>query len=575
MKFSPLIHLFLCLAMLGNMLAPAVVRADPPQSNVICGRINTPKAMVDENERKENRRKLFASWKELLENHLTKQHRSSHYASATAYSVQVQDGYLFRLQSLVTEICDAQLGAERGMKELSGEISETSALSDKTQMCGRFEQLDAIYKKSNNGITKVNQEIRTRVESLKKFYVESANINLHNLDKIPDSGVATLVSGPAVQPTMWQRFFGGGPKPIPKKMPSLREEAAMVWGGNAKELQENFVPDPNSLFGGIVSRLENDLKASENSSKRLTQKNDEIKELQEKCGIGIEDYGMHRIKPSAQPDITGTPEEQRARLASADPSKIVPPGTPPQQPVVPPVDPSGKTPPYDPLKPDPAKQPPPKKEEESWFSENKGMLLTVGAGAAAVGGLLWYKNDQDKKAKKNAAALEAEASSSISSSSNSSSSSSSTSTSTDSTVGGTPANSATPQGSKFVLSGIPSGSVAVNTKLPEITVAIINPSGILTQDSHTEIIVSCVQPAGCSLTGTGQAQTSAGKAKFNDLRFTSPHESVKLMFTAPGFNSVTTVAFDVTGSGSGTNTNTNTATSTSTSTSTNTGGNRE
>lgn len=51
MKFSPQIHLFLCAALLGNMLAPALVRADPPNRDVVCARINTPTAANDEKER--------------------------------------------------------------------------------------------------------------------------------------------------------------------------------------------------------------------------------------------------------------------------------------------------------------------------------------------------------------------------------------------------------------------------------------------------------------------------------------------------------------------------------------------
>jgi hypothetical protein len=583
MKFSPQIHLFLCFALLAQMGAPGLVRADPPQSNVICGRINTPRAMVDEAEKKKNRERLFGSWKDLLEKTIGDRHRTSHLATAAARSVQAQNSFLYFLQSKTIEICDIQLGAELGMKDLSQKISETSALSDKAQMCGRFDQLQAGYKKSHDGMATVNDEMSKKLEALKSFFVDSANTNLSNLDQIPEAGTNYLVPGPVVPRTMWQRFFGGASIPKLNKAPSLREEAAAIWGNNAKGLQKaDFQPDPNSLFGGIMSRLGNDLKASHLFAKRLETQNGEIQKLQKNCGVVAPNQINPETTPASdQPDISGlkSPTELHPQKdADLDPdaakkhNEANPTEAPVEQTTETPgsfvIDNNGNRDKVDPYVPETqssdddwragAQPPPTKTKEEGWISKNKGLLLTVGAGAAAVGGILWYKNSQDKKAEQDASALEMEARALASSQAGSGSEagSPSGSTNTDSTVGGTPANIATPQGSKLLVSGIPSGSVAANANLPEITVAILNPEGILTQDNQTEIIVSCAEPANCSLSGTGQARASNGKARFSDLHFTSAHQSVKLIFRSAGFESVTSSAFGVTASDTGSGTNT-------------------
>ena len=105
---------------------------------------------------------------------------------------------------------------------------------------------------------------------------------------------------------------------------------------------------------------------------------------------------------------------------------------------------------------------------------------------------------------------------------------------------------ATPQGSKLALSGVPAGA-QVQNNITSITVAILDPNGVATLDSDTNVSLSCATPSPCSITGTLTVNTDQGKAVFNDVRFTSKHTGVKLKVAAPGFESIISPsAFDVT-----------------------------
>ena len=137
-------------------------------------------------------------------------------------------------------------------------------------------------------------------------------------------------------------------------------------------------------------------------------------------------------------------------------------------------------------------------EEESFLSKNKGTIVVVGVGAAAVGGVLYYKNQQDKKAKREMEAIEAEAQAAAdlqrrqeqsAGESSSSSSSSSEGAGQGERTGGTPATSATPPGSILIVTGVPSGA-EVDSNISQLTVAIVDPKGILTSDSNTNVTLS-------------------------------------------------------------------------------------
>lgn len=160
-------------------------------------------------------------------------------------------------------------------------------------------------------------------------------------------------------------------------------------------------------------------------------------------------------------------------------------------------------------------------EEESWLSRNKTPLL-LGAGAAAVvGGVLWYKHDQDKKKDKAKDDV-------ISPTATATSTSTSTSTST---VART-----------LSVTGFPP-SATTNYILPVITAEVSGSGG-----DEIDITVSCV--SSCSLAGTLTKKTAGGKAEFTDLYFTAPHEGVQLRVSGAGLDSIASPgSFNVTQGG--------------------------
>jgi hypothetical protein len=360
-------------------------------------------------------------------------------------------------------------------------------------------------------------------------------------------------------------------------MEKLHKEFVGIWGARfynqtTKEAHQadRFYYEKNSIFGNVIFRLEQNKEDSKDVVSQMDQARKNLAQSYQNCESFAPDaFAGNVITASADDsDISGvkSPTElhpqkdadlgpDAARKYNEEHPVVNPSETPGSLVETPEGENPDKSSPYEKdgdkdWRASAEPPPPPKAKEEGWISKNKGLLLTLGAGAAAVGGILWYKNSQDKKAGDDASVLEMEARALASSQSGSGSSSdtgsSSGSTGTDSTVGGTPANISTPQGSKLILSGAPSGA-SVNAILSEITVSILNPDGILTQDSHTDITVSCAEPAGCSLTGTLTVNTDAGKSKFNDLRFTNADQNVKLQFSAPGFEPVAAGTFNVTG----------------------------
>lgn len=161
-------------------------------------------------------------------------------------------------------------------------------------------------------------------------------------------------------------------------------------------------------------------------------------------------------------------------------------------------------------------------EEEGWISRNKGTLIVGAGAAAAVGGLLWYKNKQDKEEKKDNRMAEWLASQEDSATATSTATATATSTGT-----GT---STDPDANTLTVTGFPP-SAAVNHVISKITVTITGPD-----KNNAQVSIACVNS--CSLAGTLTKTAMGGTAEFTDLYFTAPHQGVQLRFSAPGMNSV-------------------------------------
>ena len=194
--------------------------------------------------------------------------------------------------------------------------------------------------------------------------------------------------------------------------------------------------------------------------------------------------------------------------------------------------------------------PVPPKKEESWFSKNSDLLIMGGVGAAAVGGLIYYMKTEDDKKKDKARDMELEAAAAAmtqqqqQNNSSGGDSSSDDGSSNDSFAGGPPAAGQTPQGSTLMVEGTPAGA-SVNQTITTFVVKVVGPNGVMTQDSATDITVSCMDPQPCGLEGTLTVNTDQGKAEFKDIRIKIPNMNVRLQFQAPGFAPVGSSSFSV------------------------------
>ncbi len=171
--------------------------------------------------------------------------------------------------------------------------------------------------------------------------------------------------------------------------------------------------------------------------------------------------------------------------------------------------------------------------EPGWFSRNQDALIVGGVGAAAVGGLLWYKSSSDAEKNKEIKKLKKELKEARKPASTSSASGTSTSTGTNT--------STTTTAKKFITSGIPT-SIYVGIKLPTIQVAIVNPDNTPTTDSTTDVTIGCATPDICSITGTLTVKAVNGIATFDNVEFSNPDQGVKLLFTGANIESHTTTA---------------------------------
>jgi hypothetical protein len=203
-----------------------------------------------------------------------------------------------------------------------------------------------------------------------------------------------------------------------------------------------------------------------------------------------------------------------------------------------------KLPPYVPENPDP-KDPVvegPVKEKSGgigeWAARNKGVLLLGAGTAAVVGGVLWYKHEQDKKQDDWDDWANGQVSSATATAT-ATATSTATSTATDTIT----------SGNNFALSviGFPPNAAKGQTLGP-IMVSVIGPDGQRISDSGIQVTIACA--SACSLTGTLTKTVTNGAAEFNDLSFTRAETGVQLRVSSPNLNSVASPgSFDVTEAG--------------------------
>jgi len=179
--------------------------------------------------------------------------------------------------------------------------------------------------------------------------------------------------------------------------------------------------------------------------------------------------------------------------------------------------------------------PPGTPEKQSWVSENKSNLIVGGVGVAAVGGLLLYKRNADKKAKREEAvalaAWEAEQAANPSSETTTA-----TATATSTSTSTSEESSSQTLGKQLRSKGSPS-SAKVNETLTPIVVYLVDDNGQKVNDENVEIRVECTES--CSLSGTLTLPTKEGAVEFRDLKFTAAKTGVQFRFSASGSTSIT------------------------------------
>ena len=379
----------------------------------------------------------------------------------------------------------------------------------------------------------------------------------------------------------------------PEQLSALEQESDALWSDKEKKNNFKIINDSTpamGLFYNFRLQLGKELMVAQGRLAEFQKKNEQLKKFKASCGSAADGATppAQKAAPKAPSDVTGTETKSKAPAitgdtkgkdepksagastepppapesrSSDDKSKDAPPSAGPT--TADPEAPATRTPPtpysetegggqrppgraghvpYDINDPeaqgDPtySRKPPrttPAKDEPSWVSQNSGLLIAGGVGVAAVGGILYYKKQQDKEEKRKIDE-EAWAYAMAQNAKSSSSSGSGTETVVITATGTQNA----PQGSQLVInSGIPAGAT-VESNLTPIEISILDPSGVITQDSNTMVSVSCAVPFPCTIAGTLTVQSSVGKARFNDIRFTGPHTGVRLKFSAPGFTTV-------------------------------------
>jgi hypothetical protein len=566
MKFTPSIYSLAALFAAFSM-EPAL--ADPTHTRgSLCSRINsgiTPEKVA------ENQKKLFASWDNALKL-LSSNHRTM---PELAPAVTAQQSHLSLLQKAVEGVCEAQRKSAAHLHAFSEKIRASNTGMDITA-CQDYNNTvptlmtnaSSAYQGSADIIEKVNVEIAkdhqarsaenaaqiTNYEFAKKLNVIQPRKEFAGIwGKVVDVGDAPL-SGQA-QSIDKHSFYGaiitgleGEKKFLEAKAKAMETEKnkMIALNGQCRSLEisgdltartaqvgENGLPvtpeaDPNSGLDDPNNPDPNRTPAAADPEAidPATGKPYRCKDMPDLgetdiCSKSYSEEAAARAKAEADEEFKDqneeTPEEKLKRLAEEERLRNLNNGPPPKDP--------------------------------NFFQRNKGLIIVGGAGVAAVGGILLYKKNQDRKEKERLREIENEAWAIAEvqrQKRDAAASATNTSTSTSTDTGG-PDIYGTPPGSKLVItSGIPAGA-SVDSNLTEITISVVAPNGVLTGDTNTDISVSCAQPFPCAIGGTTSVRTSGGKARFSDVRFTAPHQGVKLKFTANGFAEVVSGnAFDVT-----------------------------
>jgi hypothetical protein len=451
-------------------------------------------------------------------------------AHTRANIVVPQNEYLAEVKKSVDELCSLQRVAGEGMRSFSQRIAEQERQVNEAS-CGQISDSRVLYGRAESALALMSSKYASELERLGSGR-ELFNKSTLNKASIERWGAAQAEANAA---------------DLRASIQALKREFLGIWGQDPdriNHLNYNFSISDSSFFGQILKTLEQEKLGIETDQKLLTFNRTKLEGVEERCRTLRAERGRDtRTDPAPDAPPTADPPPADTGLAVTErrdlEERLRAETTLREQRDRELADLRNRTP------PPPASPPPSAPAGKSFLAENKNLLIVGGAGAAAVGGILYYKNQQDKKAKNKAWDLESDAAVAVNlQQQQHDQSGSSSSVSGDSHEGGTPVSNATPPGSTLAVSGIPSGVSSGNT-LSTINVSILDPKGILTQDSMTEISVSCETPSPCSLTGTLSVTSQKGKAAFSDLRFNAAHKGVKLRISAPGFQSVVSSPFDV------------------------------
>ena len=406
-----------------------------------------------------------------------------------------RDTFRKHLQSLVEDICKRK---KAGMDSYAAYM-ESEKKADLGQ-CNALEEVQQNYQNSSVNYAQFGKFIDDYLHQRKTelAFRRAANVN----QKTIDAYIVDLQS-------RWKRDPTNTDLPRPEQeLAILQKESKLLWSSKqstAKEPEDTKTPiEPDGLFAGVLVQIYAEKEQAKFNAAALNASKIKLDAFVKKCGtigpplVQAKEGEMPTFDPTkpwgeAQPvaEQKATPDNSRATAVQQGPPAQQVTQTGPPPPAPPPPPPSAS--------PSPSPSPAPTKvEEESFLSKNKGTIVVVGVGAAAVGGVLYYKNQQDKKAKREMEAIEAEAQAAAdlqrrqeqsAGESSSSSSSSSEGAGQGERTGGTPATSATPPGSILIVTGVPSGA-EVDSNISQLTVAIVDPKGILTSDSNTNVTLS-------------------------------------------------------------------------------------
>lgn len=478
------------------------------------------------------------------------------------YSVHYHQEFFDSIARFADELCPHVLNFSNNVTKVQKAV-EAAKAKQTSETCS-FDSAKEISNGSQQELSKINTIYGEYHRLLTNAYGKWAQQNKQAVETEDHAEDSVPPGSPQKQPAM-------------SRVSKLGIEVQRIWGTDAeiKTVAEGKVADknPEGLFAQILQTINVQKSILNNRVNALSVYTGEFKSLDNKCGSITKTFlesGKEKGKLTAKPNDTNNIIFDKDGTAICKPgtSAVINAGR---------VDPShcettvarnftgggnvtggGNTndtgagdPP--PPSPPPSPTPPPAKteEEESWFSKNKTPLIIGGVGVAAVAGALYWKKTEDDKSKDKAKNMELEAMAAAQTQQQqaaASSSSSGSSTSTDSTYGGISAANQTTVGSTLMIEGTPSGSVPANSTLPPLTIKVVDPNGIMTTDSSTDITVSCASatPSPCTLSGTLTVNTDKGSAVFSDLKFSGSHTNVTLLFSAGGFTPVKSGNFDVT-----------------------------